>query len=287
MPITEAPTSPPSRPPEPPPKRRKGSNYDEMEAHELLIVIDELEDERSKLRRREGIWVSVLAHILIFAAIALLPRYMPQVHVVDQSDLLKHQKDMTLMDLPPNALKAPRTRTTPLPASKMPDAQQPRAPRIDRKTLEELKQQARAQPPPVPQPPQQEPPQEAAQQPRPQPAPAPPLPTVQQSQVDAPRPAATAPRLNTGNQTAGEAVRDAARNAAKSGIQMGGGGGLGAPGRGQNQGLQVGPEVLTDTGDWNPHAYIQRIIFDTHKAWDPIIPAEVGPPLSKRGIVGI
>ena len=78
MAIIEVPP-PQSAPPEPPagPKfRRKSSTrYEGMEADELLHLIDNLEDERSRARVREGIYISLLAHVLIFLWILFGPRY--------------------------------------------------------------------------------------------------------------------------------------------------------------------------------------------------------------------
>ena len=65
MPSTEVPTSPPGRPPEPF-SRRKRVRYEELDPDELLHLIDRLEDERSRALRREGIWISLIAHLLLF-----------------------------------------------------------------------------------------------------------------------------------------------------------------------------------------------------------------------------
>jgi outer membrane biosynthesis protein TonB len=309
MPLTDVPTSPPANSPEgstasppvgqpePPPKlpppRRKRGDYSDMEAHELLNVIDELEDERSRLRRREGIWVSVLAHILIFALIAFLPRFLPQVRVVNPSD----NRDVTKLDLPPDALKGLHSRVSP----SMKQLAKP--PTLDSKTLQSLRAPTPAAPPPPPkQEAQQTPaPQPAQQQPRPPQPPTQPLPMSPQSQVEAPRQSPTKPSFSTGAATAGESIaatagesiaatagesiRDAARAAARGGMQSGGE----APGLGQRgvPGLESGAQVLSDTGGWDYGPYIRRVVFDTKQSWYPIIPEEVRAPLMKKGIVGI
>ncbi|HEY0795126.1 MAG TPA: energy transducer TonB [Acidisarcina sp.] len=291
MPITDVPPSPPSssspspesgyeptpelRPPAPA-KRRKRGDYTDMESHELLVVIDELEDERSRLRRREGIWVSVLAHILIFAGLYLLPRYFPQVHVVNPSDAVKEQqRDMTVLHLPPSVLKD--LRPTPPPRSSVPSPAPSPAPAL----------QAPSAPKPAPPPPQiaqQQPPPEIPQ-PQP-PVVTQPLPPNPHSQLDAPRPTPTKPSFSTSDTAPGDAVREAARAAARGGgIQSGSA--PGAPGRGRAAGLQGGAQVLSDTGGWDPNAYVRRVVYDTEQAWYPIIPEEVRAPLLKKGIVGI
>jgi outer membrane biosynthesis protein TonB len=266
----------PPRPPELSGKRRKRGNYEDLEAHELLLVIDDLEDERSRLRRREGIWVSVLAHIVIFAIIALLPRFIPQVHVVMPSDTVSEEKkDMTMLSLPPSVLKglreAPRT-----------NAPAPR-PTPETKALEAPAAPKPVEPPPRPQP---TPPPQLQQQPVPQPKlPLPSLPPNPHSQLDVPRATPTKPSFAT-DTAPGDAVRQAARDAARSGLQSGGGA-PGLPGRGRSAGLQGGAQVLSDTGGWDYGPYIRRIVFDTEQAWYPIIPEEVRAPLLKKGIVGI
>lgn len=257
-----------------------------MEQHELLTVIDELEDERSRLRRREGIWVSVLAHIVIFLVIAFLPRFLPQVRVVNPSDdIRQHQRDITQLSLPPDVLKT--LRSAPSPRVKAPAPQPAPQP-----------QAIQAPPPPrqvAPPPQQQQPPfkppvQQPVQQPKPAPqqqaqtapqlAPAPP--------VDAPKLPLPKPSFQVGTSTAGETVREAARQAARAGTQSSDGdGNLGAPGRGQPSGLAGGAQVLTDTGGWDPNPYVRRVVYDTEQAWYPIIPEEVRAPLLKKGVVGI
>ena len=96
MPSTEVPTSPPGRPPEPF-SRRKRVRYEELEPDELLHLIDRLEDERSRALRREGIWISVIAHLILFWFLFYGPRA-HRVHVVNPD--ANKQKDMTFLNLP-------------------------------------------------------------------------------------------------------------------------------------------------------------------------------------------
>ena len=95
MPSTEVPTSPPGRPPEPF-SRRKRVRYEELEPDELLHLIDRLEDERSRALRREGIWISVIAHLILFWFLFYGPRA-HRVHVVNPD--ANKQKDMTFLNL--------------------------------------------------------------------------------------------------------------------------------------------------------------------------------------------
>ena len=164
MPSTEVPTSPPGRPPEPF-TRRKRVRYEELDPDELLHLIDRLEDERSRALRREGIWISFIAHLLLFWFLFYGPKFRShQPHVVNPSD---NKKDLTYLDLPPDAQKQVKPKPQAPPSDKNRVAQAPH-PTLDRKTLQQLEAMRRAGPPQPVAPP-------APQQPAP-PAPAPLLP---------------------------------------------------------------------------------------------------------------
>jgi TonB family protein len=103
------------------------------------------------------------------------------------------------------------------------------------------------------------------------PKPAPPL-------VDAP-----SPTPNVAQQSAHSAIQDAIRAAGRgqSGAQYGN-----APTpAGKN--LGAGAEVLSDTQGVDFSAYLRRVIADTKRNWEPLIPEEVQAPLLKKGIVGV
>src|ERR1700691_5291882 len=162
MPSTEVPTSPPGRPPEPF-SRRKRVRYEELDPDELLHLIDRLEDERSRARRREGMWISFIAHLVLFWFLFYGPRFRShQPHVVNPSD---KQKDLTFLNLPPDAQRHARP-PRPAPPSDKNRIAQSAHPTLDRKTLQQLEAMKRAGPP------QPVAPQPAPQQPAP-PAPAP------------------------------------------------------------------------------------------------------------------
>ena len=60
-------------------------------------------------------------------------------------------------------------------------------------------------------------------------------------------------------------------------------------GQGLNQhpGAAGGAEILSDTQGVDFGPYMQRVIRETYRTWDPLIPEEVNPPILKRGIVEI
>jgi TonB family protein len=291
MPITEIPNSPPGTPPTPEPPRlnRASTRYDEMEFHDLLSVIEELEGDRNWAALREKIWIALIIHMVIFWFLFYGPRYIFNVRVKDPSLVLRdREKQMTFLELPSDLLKQQKPKNAPVISDKD-RIQQSRKPTIDKKTLEELEAMRRAGPPvpvpqPSPQPPAPQPAPQAAQQPQPSP-PAQPLPNNQQSQIEAPKPAPTKPSFNTGPATVGQQLQDLARNARGSGGQYGGDMGQNAPT--QHGGMNGAVDVLSDTMGWDYGPYIQRVIYDTKRAWYPIIPEAAQPPLDKQGRVGI
>ena len=76
-----------------------------------------------------------------------------------------------------------------------------------------------------------------------------------------------------------------ARNAARSAGQFGGDMGANAPP--EHPGNQGAVNVLSDTMGVDFGPYLDRVIYDTKRAWYPIIPEEAQPPLLKQGRVAI
>jgi outer membrane biosynthesis protein TonB len=292
MPQTEVPTSPPGKPPEPF-SRRRSTRYEELEPDELLHLIDRLEDERSRARRREGIWISFIAHLLLFWFLFYGPKFRShQPHVVNPEP---NKKDLTYLDLPPDVQKQVRPKPQAAPSDKNRLAQSPH-PTLDRKTLEQLQAMRRAGPPqpaaPQPPPPPPAPaPAPAPVPPSPAPQqqaraaapPPPPAPTPQPSLIPEPTPAPTRPTFDTGPQTAGDAIRQAARNAAQGGPS----GDYGQNAPSQHQAMKAGVDILSDTMGVDFGPYMKRLIADTYRSWIPLIPESARPPLDKQGRVGI
>jgi TonB family protein len=290
MPSTEVPTSPPGRPPEPF-SRRKRVRYEELEPDELLHLIDRLEDERSRALRREGIWISVIAHLVLFWFLFYGPKFRShQPHVVNPD--ANKQKDMTFLNLPPDAQR-PVKPTKPAPPSDKDRLAQSRHPTLDKKTLQQLEAMRKAGPP-IPAAPQPAPQQAAPPSPAPQPQqqaqarPAtPPPPPTNQSLLNEPKPVPTPtkPSFDTGPQTAGDAIRQAEQNAARNPAGSSGDYGQNAPS--QHQAMGVGPEILSNTMGVNFGPYMRRVIEATYRSWIPIIPESARPPLDKQGRTGV
>ena len=213
MPITETPTNPAEMPPDERPPRRRRHRYEELEPHELFSLIEEYEDERARARLRESIWISIIVYMFVAWFLFYGPSVIfHQPHVINPADALKNRKDLTYLDLPPDALKQVQPKHPDVISDKNRVAET-KQPTIDKKTMEQLqamrkaKQAAEPPPPPTQQPTAPDLPQVAQ---APDVKPAQPLPQNQQSQVEAPRPA---PPMNSGALSPGEAIRQAARNA--------------------------------------------------------------------------
>lgn len=250
----------------------RGSRWLDYDTHELLTMISELEDERRWARLREGIWIAILVHLMLLSAATWIPKYVFRVpQVIDPIEAIKSRKDLQYLDLPPDALRQvqPKVAVKPVPE---------KAPQIDQKTLEALNKPTPPPPEPAPQP--------APVQPA-QPQPPPPIQPSQQSQLEAPRPAAVPARPNFAIGSSNpadqlrEAMKGASRNSGAGNGNLPSGGGLPMhPGAGTG-----GVQVLSDTQGVDFNTWLQRWHHETQRTWDPLIPDEVNPPIGKSGQV--
>jgi TonB family protein len=284
MPITEIPPSPSSSssPPPEPPLGKSRARYHELEPEELFHVIDDLEGSKTRGRIREFIYVSIILHMMLFWYLAYGPRYFQHIRVVNPSDILKQrEKEITSVDLTDAIKKLKSSKALPKTAAPKPT--------IDQKTLEAMRRAEPPRPqPPAPQPEQQAPPPQVAQQTPPPPIqqPTQPLQNNPLSNLEAPKPkpAPTAPNFNTGPSNPGDAIRQAARAAAQAPPTFGGELGGGAQ---NGPGSAGGAQILSDTMGVDFGPYMKRIVYDTERAWWPIIPEVARPPLNKAGRVMI
>jgi len=273
MPV-EAPASPPSSQKDLP---IRGSRYEGREAHELVQLLDDMDDERARARRREAVYISVIFYMLVWWFVF----YGPQVlwhapRLISPADALK-QKNLTYLDLPPDALKKLRPKQPQAIADKDHVAQS-KHPTLDKKTLAQI-QAMQPSAPPAPTPEQQSPPVPQVQNLPPTPQP---QPTVQKPLLEAPVPQAR-PDF-THSTSAADSIQEAVRNASKGGYQSGNNG-INAPS--QHQGLSSNAEVLSDTLGVDFGPYLNRILYDIKRNWIPLMPEEVYPPLRKQGVVTI
>lgn len=286
-PVSFVPHMPLERTRPPQPLRIQTGRFGELDEHELLRLLEGIEDERARARFRESVYISVF----IWMAIALLALYGPKYiwhapRVVLPSEVLR-ARDVTTLTAP--RLAAPRVHAPP--------------PAVDTHTLEHLRSAEPRVPTPAPAPAPPPPPAAAprvethsparplpsAPTPNLAPSTAPPnLPTAPPPQpTPAPRtpsaavPEAPRPSFNTTPRSAGESIQNAIRNTtpgspAPRGITNAGRGG---------SDLGMGPaEILSDTQGVNFNPYLQRILREIYDQWIPLIPEEARPPLRKSGI---
>jgi outer membrane biosynthesis protein TonB len=263
------------RQPEPEPASPvvRGSRWVDYDTHELLEMISELEDERRWARLREGIWIAILVHVALLSAITWIPKYIFKVApVIDPIDAIRNRKDLTYLDLPPDALRElqPKVKAAPVPSK----------PHVDKKTLEALNKPS---PPPAP-----------APEPAPQPAapapPAPTLPPTPQPLLEAPHPQAVParPSFAMGSQNPADQLRDAMKGASQNpGAGSGGIGNIPLGELARHPGAGGGVEVLSDTQGVDFRNWLLRWHRETENTWDPLIPDEVNPPILKSGMVVI
>lgn len=295
MPTTEAPSSPPTESPKR--ARLRAIPRDDLSHHELLQLLDSLEDEQARARRREGFWIALIVHIILFwlwsygpTVILHHPRIISPAEVMQQ-----RKKDFTYLDLPPDALK----QIQPKPSDVISDknrVQQTRHPTLDKKTIEQLeamKRAGEASPPPVPAPQQAQaapapaqqqpaPQQQAQANPKPELQPLQPAPT-QQPNINQPRQPAQKPNFNTGGSLRdqlNEAIRSASRGEGEAGEE-----GAGAPVA--HGGAEGTAEILSDTMGVDFGPYLQRVIHATKQTWYTLIPESARPPLNHQGRVVI
>ena len=253
----------------------RGSRWVDYDTHELLEMISELEDERRWARLREGFWIAILIHLALLSAFTWIPKYVFKVpQVIDPIEAIKNRKDLQYLDLPPDALREVQPKAAIKTVPQKPTV-------IDKKTLEAMNKATPPAPPapvPAPVPPTPTPPPVAQ-----------PIPPTQQSQVEAPRPAAVPARPNfaMGSQNPADQLRDAMKGASRNPGQ-GSVGNLGPGGLARHPGAGTGGlDVLSDMQGVDFSNWIQRWHHETQNTWDPLIPDEVNPPINKSGIVAV
>src|SRR5215510_12464483 len=111
----------------------------EPSIHELHLLLEEMEDERSRSRWREAIWISVVLHLLVIISFLLAPKIFPRgEHIVllSPADQMKY-RDMTFLDVPPDLQKHDPSPKTDILSDKNRIATA-RQPVLDRKALEKI-----------------------------------------------------------------------------------------------------------------------------------------------------
>lgn len=259
------------------------SRYQDLDHSDLLHVIDDLEANRNWASLREKLWIALIVHLLLIGFLFYGSKhhlFTQRVRVINPVEQMEKQpKQLTYLETPKDLQKIIKPKPTPVISNQNHVAETPK-PTIDQKTLQELEAMRRARPPklaapPAPQPQRQPAPQQA-QRPTP---PAQPLPQNNQARLTAP-PQAPTPNFRTGPSNPNQQLQNEMRQAMQGG-QYGGDNGENAPSH--HQGMSGAVDILSDTMGVDFGPYIQRIVYDTERAWYPIIPEEARPPFNKQG----
>jgi TonB family protein len=305
MPVTQIPSRDPMTPAEQPEQRDlfeaqhwetayRGFNPDDVP--HLLI---QLQDDLSRTRKREALWLSVILHLFVIILLwnseklmLLLPHQTVALAIRTNTD---QSKDAMFLELPPDAQKLMRRPDAKVISDKDRIATS-KAPQINREELKKILQSARPGRPGenVQQPPAQgQPPQNQSAQNQQPPAPpdsgfAQPQPSDQTAQLRMPPQNRPQPNFNA-SMTAGSAIEQAARAAAESrghyGRGDGGDYGL-SQGRSGARALDQA-EILTDTMGVDFGPYLTRIVQIVRQNWYTLMPPSVYPPILKQGKLSI
>jgi TonB family protein len=308
MPVTQIPSRDPLTPPAEPVEHRDLSEeqhwetaYRTFDPDDVPHLLIQLQDDLSRARKREALWLSVILHlfviILLWNAEKLMSFFPHQALVMPIRTDADRSKDATFLELPPDAQKLTRRPDAKVISDKDRIATT-KAPQINREDLKKLLASRRPgqpgtnvqAPPAQGQPPQnqaaqnQPPPQENTQQ-----ASAPSPPSDQTAQLRTPpqqnRPV---PNFNT-SMTAGSAIEQAAHAAAENRGHYGSGNsgdyGL-SQGRSGAKALDQA-EILTDTMGVDFGPYLTRITQIVRQNWYSLMPPSVYPPILKQGKLSI
>ncbi len=283
--------APPSSEEQQQPREARGANL-----HELHFILSELEDDRTRSRWREAVWISIILHLLVVMTFLLAPKIFPHrgnVVLLSAADQLKN-RDMTFLDMPPDLQKHVPTPKTDILSDKNRIATS-RQPLPDRRLLQKLMDARRAGAP-APKPEQQAPPaQNASAAPQQSPQQGQQQQQAAQAQqkpdnalsarLEPPKPSPN-PDVFRSAMSAGSVIQQAARATAAS-RTTGVGGDYGMNQSRSNSTVQSAVDVLSDTMGVDFGPYLERVLHDVRMNWYNLIPEEARPPLLTKGKVAI
>ncbi len=260
----------------------------------LLI---QLQDDLSRSRKREALWLSVVLHLLVVILLVNSDKLMtlfPHRALVPLALDLDKQKDATYLELPPDAQKPTQRPDSKIISDKDRIATS-KAPQINRNELKKLLQSTHPGRPGQQAPPQPSPPPAMAQnqapqqetQPNPNPGLIAPAQNPPIAQLQTP-PRGSKPSFTTPS-TAGSAIEQAARAAlANRGNYGSGESGDSGLNEGQSGAKALDQaEILTDTLGVDFGPYLARIIQTVRQNWYNVLPPSVYPPILKQGKLSI
>jgi TonB family protein len=274
----------------------RGFNPDDVP--HLLI---QLQDDLSRARKREAMWLSVIVHLFAIILLwnseklmGLLPHRTLDLAISTNAD---QSKDATFLELPPDEQKLTRRPDAKVISDKDRIATS-KAPQINREDLKKILQSMHPGQPGanVPQPPAPgQPPQNQVAQNQQPSAPQESSGFAQQQQNDQTAqlrlPPQSRPQPNFNSQmTAGSAIEQAAQAAAANRGHYGGAGNAGDYGLSQGRtGAKAldQAEILTDTMGVDFGPYLTRITQIVRLNWYSLMPPSVYPPILKQGKLAI
>ena len=313
MPATQIPSRDPSSGESPTPPAEQPEQRDLFEAQhwetayrgfnpdDVPHLLIQLQDDLSRARRREALWLSVILHMMVIILLwnteklmGLLPHRTLDLSISTNAD---QSKDATFLELPPDAQKLMRRPDAKVISDKDRIATS-KAPQINREDLKKILQSAHPGQPGanVPQPPAQgQPPQNQVAQNQPS------APQDNSQGFAQPQQSDQAARLQTPPQsrppvnfniprTAGSAIEQAAEAAAANRGHYGGAGNAGDYGLSQGRSgakAMDQAEILTDTMGVDFGPYLTRITQIVRQNWYSLMPPSVYPPILKQGKLAI
>lgn len=255
------------------------------DVEELHFLVSELRDDNSRSRLREGVWISIIIHLVALFAMREIPRYLPKraVIVASPQETVRQAKSPTFIDLPPDLQKVfKRPETDKISdkdrnaASRNPSLTEPEPWRDNRRAGAPAAAQRPTPQQPAPQPVQQ------AGAPQPQPARPSQNPVMAQAQPRQP--------INRESFRVGGSAAAAVEQAARASIQTRGGGIGGEYGSGPANArtdVKSDIDILSDTQGVDFAPYLQRVMQAVRTNWYTLIPEIARPPLLKQGRVAI
>ena len=273
--------------------------YRSFNPDDVPHLLIQLQDDLSRARKREALWLSVILHLLVIILLwnteklmGLLPHR--TLDLAMRAD--NGSKDATFLELPPDEQKLARRPNAKALSDKDRIATS-KAPQPNREELKKLLQSPhpgppgqRMQAPPAQAQPQQNQPPQAQQPPAPQESTpqqgfSPPAQSDQPAQLRTPpQPSRPVPNFNT-PLTACDPIAQAEEAAAASRGRYGAGsaGDFGLTrGRGAFKAAD-GAEILTDTMGVDFGPYLQRVVAIVRQNWYNLMPPSVYPPILKQG----
>jgi TonB family protein len=270
------------RPPAGPDVRARGGGL-----HDAPVLLIQLQDDLARSRLREAFWISIVLHLLLVIAIVTAPKYLPGRRVValQSAEDLMRQKELTFLELPPDAQKITKPPETNILSDKDRIATS-RTPTIDRKTLQELREWRRAGAPGAGGQPM--PPAEAQAAPQAQSPPGGPTPPPENQVAKLRAPEARSRSLfGAGALSPGSAIEQAARASAGTRGFGGAGGDYGMGPSPAQSSVGSNLDILSDTMGVDFGPYLARVIAAVRMNWYAIIPEVARAPMMKKGKVSI